>query len=397
MKRALKAVFRRIIWFICWFFPINDRKIIFSSYYGRGYGDNPKYIAEELLNSENKYKLIWIVKSDKEEEFIPKGIIAVKGDTVRAIFHITTAKIWVDNCRKSFFYKKKKQYYIQTWHGFALKRIEKDVVDKLGKAYVRSAIQDSKAINLIVSDSGFMTDLYKSSFWYDGEIVEWGSPRNDVLIKEEKIANNRLEIQTYYDIPQNSKIILYAPTFRVDGTLEPYKIGIKNTIQAASKRFSSNFIVLVRLHPNISDKSSELNFEWGSDCIDVSKYPDIQTLLSAADMVISDYSSLMFDYALSGRPCFQYAVDIDEYKKDRDFYFKLDELPFDLATTNDELATNILEFNEQRYASRLESFFASVRMVVNGDSSKKCADFIEKICFEKGKNKHEKSYNIRNI
>ena len=381
MKRLIKAIIRRFIWFGCWFLPIDSKKIVFSSYYGKGYGDNPKYIVEELLKQNRNFKIIWLVNDFCNNDSFPKEVIQCRKGSLKGIFHLTTAKIWVDNCRKAFFYKKKNQYYIQTWHGFALKRIEKDVEDKLGSDYVKGAISDSKAINLIISDSNFMTNIYRSSFWYNGQIVEWGSPRNDIIINGKCDHSIQNTIHKYYNIPEEHKIILYAPTFRATGSLEPYKIDIERVLDACCMKFSSKFVFLVRLHPNITEKSSELNFKWNDNIIDASKYPDMQALLCAADIVISDYSSLMFDFALSGKPCFQFATDIEDYKKDRNFYFQLDELPFSISKTTDELVIDILNFDEFSYNNKLNDFFEGVGMVRHGNASQKCVQLIDSICF----------------
>ena len=141
------------------------------------------------------------------------------------------------------------------------------------------------------------------------------------------------------------------------------------------KRFGGKFAVLVRLHPNVMEKSRDLSFD-GTNVLNASFYPDIQELLTAADVVISDYSSLMFDFALSYKPCFQYATDIDKYKEDRNFYFALDQLPFSLATSNDELEQKILTFDMDVYRDTLKEFYASVGMVSTGDSAKRCAELI---------------------
>ena len=99
MKRIIRAVWRRFTWFLCRFFPINPKKIVLTSYYGKGYGDNPKYIAEQLLKSDQNYKIVWLVNGDSRAEDFPKGIILAKEDSFKGIFHITTARVWVDNCR----------------------------------------------------------------------------------------------------------------------------------------------------------------------------------------------------------------------------------------------------------------------------------------------------------
>ena len=288
LGRIFRGISRRMMCALCWLLPINPQKIVFSSYCGRGYGDNPKYISEELLKMGANYQMIWIINADKEAKSLPTGIIPCRLGSLRWIYHLATAKIWVDNCRKPFYYKKKGQYYIQTWHGFALKRIEKDVEDNLDDIYVKLAKKDSRFTDIIISDSKFMTSIYEKSFWYDGKIVEWGSPRNDIFNLPGGLEESKKKIYSFYDIPQNCKIVLYAPTFRADGSLTPYKIDLERLKLACEIKFGGEFVVLVRLHPNIAKKSAELSFDW-SQHIDASMYSDMQVLLAASDVVVSAF------------------------------------------------------------------------------------------------------------
>ena len=122
IKKVFVATNLRIKWGVCRLFPIKTNKITISSFYGRGYGDNAKYIVDELLKTNKNFKIMWIVNDEKEEQSLPEGVTGVRGGTLRSIYHLQTSKIWIDNCRKFFVkFKRKKQYYIQTWHGFALK------------------------------------------------------------------------------------------------------------------------------------------------------------------------------------------------------------------------------------------------------------------------------------
>jgi CDP-glycerol glycerophosphotransferase len=358
--------------------PISKNKVLIESYCGRGYGDNPKYIAEALLKQNEKIKIIWIVKSKKDTEQMPKDVITCRYRSLKRIYHLSTAKVWIDNCRKDFVFKRKKQIYIQTWHGFALKRIEKDVADKLNEGYVKTCIHDAKHTDYIISCSSFMTNIYRNSFWYDGEIVEWGAPRNDIFLTENR--NIREKVYGFYNLKPETKTVVYAPTFRADETLEPYSVDYMRLKKACEKRFGGDFVVLVRLHPNIAAKSKELGITYTDELVNATYYPDMQELLCACDIVISDYSSLMFDFALSYKPCFQFATDIDAYKGDRNFYFDLSAMPFALATNNDELEKNVLAFEEEEYKSALTEFYKSVGMVMDGKSSEKCAEMILKYC-----------------
>lgn len=362
-KRMLAYFFR--------LFPVCNKKIVVSSYYGKGYGDNPKYIVEELLKQDT-YKIIWLVKDSGIADTLPAAVRPCKIGSLRAMYHLVTAKIWIDNCRKGFYFKRKNQFYIQTWHGFALKRIERDAVGSLTDGYESFASRDSGTIDMIVSCSHFMTDIYKKSFWYGGRVEELGAPRNDRILSGDSSVKEK--VYRSFGIEPAKKIVLYAPTFRKDLSLTAYSVDIERVLKAFGAKTGEEYVCLVRLHPNISTMSEAVTYS--DRKINASNYPDMQELLVAADAVISDYSSLMFDFALSKKPCFQYAVDIEDYKSDRNFYFDLSELPFPLSTNNEELEEHILHFDQASYQKRLDTFFAEVGMVQNGDASGRVAEII---------------------
>lgn len=373
MSNSLMArACRRLVWAGCRVLPVKKNKIAVSSFYGRGYGDNPKYIVQELLAREEKVDIVWLTKSAGEAATLPAGVRSCRYGSLRSIYELTTAKIWIDNCRKIFRYKKKGQKYMQTWHGFALKRIEKDVQDKLDAYYVKQAIKDSENIDVIVSDSSFMTKIYKEAFWYDGNIVEWGSPRNDKLYDPD--AATEQKVRAFFGLDEKTKVVLYAPTFRANKSTAPYCVDYHRLCKACEKRFGGDFAVLVRLHPNVVSLCSDLQFD--EKVINATLYPDMQELMAFADIIITDYSSVMFDFSLTMKPCFQFATDIEEYKGDRNFYFPLDSLPFALCTDNDELEKAVLDFDQAAYETRLGAFFDSVGMIRDGGAAKKCADWI---------------------
>ena len=379
IKKVFVATNLRIKWGVCRLFPIKTNKITISSFYGRGYGDNAKYIVDELLKTNKNFKIMWIVNDEKEEQSLPEGVTGVRGGTLRSIYHLQTSKIWIDNCRKFFVkFKRKKQYYIQTWHGFALKRIEKDAVS-LGAKYEKMASRDSKYIDCIISCSKFMTNLYRNSFWYDGEIKEIGAPRNDILINGNAEVKNK--VFEYFNLSSEKKIVLYAPTFRADGNLDVYSVDYDTIIEACNKRFGTDFVFVTRLHPNVVAKAK--NLQWSERVLNGGFYPDMQELMMASDVMITDYSSVMFDFALTNKPCFQFATDIELYKNDRNFYFELDKLPFSVAINNEQLEKDILAFDYIAYQERLAKFFEEVGMVRAGNASKICRDIIVTKCNKK--------------
>lgn len=341
---------------------VDRNKIVFNSFYTRGYSDSPKAIVNEIIRQKLDYKLICIVD---DMDILPSGITGVKARSVAALFHMRTAGVWVDNCRKPPYVRKQKgQFYLQTWHGCALKRVEKDVVESLDKRYVKMAIRDAKMCDVMISDSKFMTGIYRQSFWFDGEIITCGLPRDDVVIHPDTI--NRDAIKHRVGIADGKKVAMYAPTFRRDMGLGSYDLKYDTIANSLQKSLGGEWVVLIRLHPNIANKSEAIE---DKNVIDVSSYGDAQELLLITDALITDYSSIMFDFMHTGRPGFLYASDIDEYREDRSFYYDIDQLPYTLATSNNELLDNIERFNPPTHRKKINSFFDDIGAVKGGHAS----------------------------
>lgn len=371
----IKKLQKGLAWTSGRLLPIQKNKIVVTSFYGRGASDNPKAIVDELVKRPEKLDIVWLA-NDPAHAGVPDGVRVVQYDTPQAIRELCTARVWVDNCRKGARVKKSGQYYMQTWHGFALKRIERDVADQLSKedaTYAQYAQRDSKQIDVIVSDSSFMTDIYLRSFWYDGPVVEYGAPRNDILIQPP--ADAKQIVSKALGLPADCNLAMYAPTFRADGSLDAYNMDYHAVCAALQQRFGGRWIMLIRLHPHVMQKAKDLKFD-GQITFDATAFDDMQLLLSACDAVITDYSSLMFDFALTRRPCFQYASDIDAYKNDRNFYFPIDETPFPLAKNNAEMVENIAAFDETDYHRQCDMFYEKMGFRADGQASARCADWI---------------------
>lgn len=351
--------------------PVRKNKIVISHFYGRGYGDNPRGIAEALLQQDRPLDIVWLCGSPDEP--LPDGIRRGSYGFFSRIFHLSTAKVWIDDCRKGARCKKKNQIYLQTWHGFALKRVEGDAISVLPEGYESYARRDAAQTDLMVAGSRFMEDCYRRAFWYTGPVACFGSPRNDILFSPP--AGLREKVYGTLRVPPEKKLVLYAPTFRANGSLEPYKLDAEKVINACQDRFGGEFAMLLRLHPNVADQAKHLSLGSGN-VYPATAYPDIQELLAAADVVITDYSSLMFDFALTRRPVFQYAADIADYRKDRDFNFPLEELPFPLAQNDEELERAVLDFDDGAYQKALERFFEKMGIREDGTASKRCADWL---------------------
>jgi CDP-glycerol glycerophosphotransferase len=367
------SYFKIILYYVFRIFPVQNNKIFIQNFLGKGYGDNPKYIVEEILRRELNYILVWAVKPEFSKE-LPGIIKTVRFNGILSIYEEVTAKIWIDNCRKeSYVRKRKEQYYVQTWHGvISLKKVEKDCEQKLPAHYIKRAKHDSALANLFISDSKFTSDLYRTAFWYNGEILECGSPRYDILIKSNQ--NIKDKVRKYFHLTDKTRIILYAPTFRDTFSPDVYNINYELILNNLEKHTNEAWVFLTRMHPNISNKSNFI--EYNEKVFNANNYNDIQELLLASDMLITDYSTCINEFAFMNKPGFLYISDYEQYKKERDSYFDLLSLPFPCAYNNSELIQKMINLNNEIYLNSLKEYFIKVGVVKDGNASQKVVNRI---------------------
>lgn len=353
-------------------FPIQKNKIVCCNMKGKRYGDSPKYIVEEILKRNPDYKIIWLMKDGYEANF-PKEVHRAKYSVMRCAYELATAKFWIDsNTKPHGTLKRKNQYYIQTWHGTPLKKLNTDILHKIS-FFDRGIIEyNSKIQDIMISDSKYITEIFRKTFGFSGEILQCGSPRNDIFFEnKEKYLQ---KVQNFFHL-QNQKIVLYAPTFRDDFRIADMRMNFENLREALSQRFGGEWVVLVRLHPyNITDAAQFLHYS--NKIINATIYNDIQELLVASDVLITDYSSSMFDFMNKRAPCFIYATDIKKYREERDFYINLYDLPFPIAENNEEMKQKILQFDEEKYEEELSRLFVHMGVCGSGNACKQVINWL---------------------
>lgn len=376
IKKALKRVGRtmvRAFMLILRVFPIKQNKIVFSSFGSRNYSDNPRAILEKMIELKLEYDYVYVLRNIRNND-LPKCVRPIKYLSLSYLYEMATAKLWIDNTRKhDIILKRKGQKYIQTWHGtIGFKKIEADLPN-IPDVYLKTAINDSKNIDLLLCGSEWSKKMLASCFFYQGEIAITGTPRNDILFKENEDIKESLRM--LLKISSNDIVVLYAPTFRNSGDTSVYNIDYVGLKECLHSKFGKNVRILVKLHPNIMEHKIELP-SWVDN---VTRFNDINHLFLISDMLITDYSSCAFDFMLTNKPIFIYAPDLQSYMNDRDFHFKLTDTPFVLSKSNDELLSKITEYDQQNYNNSLNEFITRLQLREDGCACERVVAIIKNI------------------
>lgn len=380
-NRAAKIPGNALSYIVRCFTPLKAGRVMLWAYNFKQYGCNPRYVAEYLVEHYPDMEIYWVVRNGVKSDNIDKRIKVVRFRSWEYLKLVASAEFLVTNSRTApyriYWHKRPEQKYLMLWHGgVSLKRIERDAEEAIGYSYTERAKLDSKVCDLMISGCKLHTELIHRSFWYSGEVLECGIPRNDIFFHAERKAEFRSRVERTYSISPDSRIVLYAPTFRKSMTIEPYRIDWSRVIPALRKMLSTDKLtVIVRMHPNLIgkvDTSSLIGYE---GVVDGTRYHDMQELLTVADMLITDYSSSMFDFAMQRRACLLYATDVAEY--DRGYYFNLGELPFPLCQSEDALLNTIENFDNETYLAKLDEFYATrIGLLEEGHATESVAKWI---------------------
>ena len=359
-------------------FPIKKNKVLFISYFGNYYNDNPMMISKELEKNPD-VDVVWGFEKGVSG---PDTVRGVNVSSFRFLYELATARVWVDNARKRIWMTKRKgQYYIQTWHGcLGIKKFEGAAEDRLEPDYVLRAKHDSKQMNLLISGCSWFTDYCKKYFWYDGEILECGTPRLDVFFGDsDKI---KAKVREKLQIDSDKYVVLYAPTFRADYRMDCYNLDFSRLADAINKQCGKEAVFLTRMHPNLAGKEDLLDWKADSRIINATPYPDIYELITASDLIISDYSSVALDAGIINKKVFLYTPDLAEYTAERGFNWSISEFPFPCAEDNDGFINQFNTFDQSDYQSKMTRFYDSLGIKERGKASEIIADRICKVIKE---------------
>ncbi len=357
--------------------PINKNIIVFESNLGRNYTGNPRCIYEEMVKQGLDKKYRCYIMLDDLSTKIPGNGKKLKRTRTAYFFIMGIAGTWVcDSRQPKYIIKREGVNYIQTWHGTPLKKLALDMesVNMGGETdiekYKKNFYDNTRTWDYLISQNHFSTEVFKRAFAFDKTMLEIGYPRNDILFK----GNNKEyinELKEKMGLPFDKKIILYAPTWRDNEYYckGAYKFNSAMDFDLLRERLGDEYICIVKYHYLVKE-----NIDWSKYQGFVYKFDtcdDIAELYLVSDMLITDYSSVMFDYSVLKRPMFFFAYDLEDYKDNlRGFYFDfLNEAPGPITKTTEELIHSILNYNSQEYKDKYQAFHDKYNHADDGHAS----------------------------
>lgn len=360
--------------------PTKSNQIMFRTYQNK-YTCNPKYLCEEIIKENLDCKIIWVYAKNSGDigQFPPEAEL-VKFGTFDYYRALAQSKYWIDNAHNftwEAFPKKDGQILINLWHGsLGLKRInpEADSNRRRQKAGKLAEIET----DYCVTNSDFEDDVFRSSYWHKTPFLKYGHTRNDIMFKKaEELADIRKKVFEYFEIDENKKILLYAPTFRDNpDETDCFDIDFNALKNALEKRFGCQWVILSRLHIHTQKAFKKKQRTIPEHVISADSYNDMQELIAVTDIGITDYSSWVCDFVLSRRPAFLFTKDIDTYVDERGFYYSLEKTPFPIAKSNDELIQNVLGFDDITYKEKTERYLKSLGCIEDGNAAKRLVEFL---------------------
>ncbi|MFS1297546.1 bifunctional glycosyltransferase family 2 protein/CDP-glycerol:glycerophosphate glycerophosphotransferase [Streptosporangium longisporum] len=354
--------------------------VLFDSFGGRQFSDSPRAIYEELRRRGSDLEFMWLVRDGQVE--LPEGTVPVRRYGREFYEALARCRYVVTNSDlPAWFERRPEQTVLQTWRGTPLKRVGFDV-EKVPFArpdhherLARTVAQWSH----LISPSPWCSSVLDSALRFQGEILEIGSPRDDLLRRggPEEVARRAARVRERLGLPEGRKVVLYTPTWRDDKFYSRgrYRLDLHLDLERMADELGEEYVFLLRKHPTVTDRVPRAGDGFVRD---VSVYPDVQELYLVADMLVTDYSSAMFDFAVTGRPLLFYTYDLERYRDEvRGFNFDFEaEAPGPLLRTTEELVAAVRDAGETcaEYRRAYEAFTARFCPLEDGGAAARAVD-----------------------
>lgn len=371
--------------------PVDDKLVIFISFHGRGYSDNPRAIYEAMIKDPawEGYRFIWFIKNHKKKNLSIPNAKIVEYFSIPYFYYLSKAKIWIVNCKLPLYIcKKEEQVYLQTWHGTPLKRLAHDIHVDPSTTFYRSAVSyeqmchsydvDVARYNAMISPNAFCTEVFPSAFGINKErLIETGYPRNDFI---SNVTNSQIdEIKERYHIPKDKKVLLYAPTWRDNSYVSAgYTFDLKADFLLWKQILKEDWVLIFKPHYLIINKFKD-DPKLEGFLFSIPASAEINELYVISDALVTDYSSVFFDYAILDRPMYFYMYDMESYVSDlRGFYLDITkELPGTIYKDEKSMVEDIAK-NRYDY-DKLKTFKKRFNNLDDGKASHRVLRYLEEV------------------
>lgn len=317
-------------------FPIKQNRILFSAYEGREFSCNPRAMYEYLKTLDEKLEFVWCINDFSK---IEDNVVKVRRRSLKYWYYAQTSKYFFKNWGFDSSLKRKGTVWIDTWHGGgAFKRINWKM--NMNAWFEKKKHKSAEATDIYVSSSKKFTEIQsKDDFVSEKKFVPTGMPRNDVLFNPEKVKMMSERARKFFNLKEDDFVVLYAPTYR--GLEDTNEYDLDFDFASAHKRFEElsgkNVKFLFRAHRSMLYQNA-VNKDF---IIDATNYPDMQDLLCAADFLITDYSSSIWDYSLLKKPAALFTPDLKKYQSERGFYTPIETWSYRFYETNEDFVKNL--------------------------------------------------------
>ncbi|MDN3482262.1 bifunctional glycosyltransferase family 2 protein/CDP-glycerol:glycerophosphate glycerophosphotransferase [Arthrobacter sp. APC 3897] len=336
--------------------PLEPGAVLFESFGGKSVTDSGLALFNEMDRRDDPRTRYWSVVDLSVH--VPTGAVPLIRYSEEWYRKLHTVEYLVNNNNFPFYYRKRAgQKYVQTWHGTPLKRIGNDIPSThLSLPYVNLMQREARYWDFLLAQNDFSAEVLPRAFGTSCRVVTEGYPRNDTLVQDDHYPL-RAAVRSRLGIDEDKTVVLYAPTWRdyLRGQGNRYQMSSFLDFQKANDRLGANFVFLVRGHSNVAGQVPALT---NLSCIDVTDYEDINELYTASDLLVTDYSSVMFDYCVTGKPMYFLAPDLERYRDSvRGFYFDFESTsPGPIVASTESLVESILQGPTTAYADKYESF-----------------------------------------
>lgn len=383
-KQVLK-VYKTVFYFMGKVNRTNKRLAVFESFHGKQYSDSPRAIYEYMLEHNPEMKLVWSADRRHVKNFAQAGIPHVRRFSAKWLMLMTSAGYWVTNARLPLWIPKpKRTTYVQTWHGTPLKRLATDMEEvhmpgTNAEKYKQNFISEASKWDYLVSPNEYSTKIFRRAFMFDREMLETGYPRNDYLYQQNN-AKTIGRIRESIGIESGKKVILYAPTWRDNQFYGKgqYKFNLEMDLDQLQEQFGDTHVIVLRMHYLVAENLDISQYE--GFVYDCSTYDDIRDLYLISDVLITDYSSVFFDYANLRRPMIFFVYDIEEYRDNlRGFYFDFEKkAPGPLVKTTAGLIKELTKIEKDGFNpdENFNEFIDRFCYLEDGNASKRVVEAV---------------------